>query len=652
MNDANIKPILENRQRYAFQRSENVYQNIYDIAPLAFVIWDSECRIQDWNKRAETMFGWKRDQVLGENFFDYIIPEKEKHKVNDIVKALLDGNMGHSINENVTKSGEVILCEWKNSILYDDDGEVSGIISLGLDVTERKRAEDMLRKSEKKYRLFVENAHDVIFVAQEGMLKFFNPYTAEMLGYSEKELAAIPFLDLVHPEDRDMVLNSHTRRLKGEESPNYYTFRAITREGEEIWAQINSVLISWEGRPATLSFVRDVTKEHRLQTQLFQAQKMQAIGTLAGGIAHDFNNILSAIIGYTEMSIFEAPEESDIPRKLEQVLLAGKRAKNLVNQILTFSRQNEQEKKPLHIQPIAKEAVKFLRASIPSSIAIRENIKNDTGVIIADPTRIHQIIMNLCTNAAHSMKDKGGIIEISLEKFDLDEDSAGRNFKMSPGPYVRLSVADTGCGMDDDTVRRIFDPYFTTKEQGDGTGLGLSVVHGIVKSFGGTIKVYTEPDNGSIFHIYFPRSESDFNPEKKEGLILPTGNEKILLVDDEEMVLNMSREMLESLGYEVTSRSSSIEALEAFRSNPNRFDLLITDQTMPKMTGEKLAHEIIKLRLDIPIILCTGFSATITEERAEVLGIRAFLFKPILKNDLAKTVREVLDKDEGSQILS
>jgi signal transduction histidine kinase/CheY-like chemotaxis protein len=385
-------------------------------------------------------------------------------------------------------------------------------------------------------------------------------------------------------------------------------------------------------------------QEKKLETQLRQAQKMEAIGTLAGGIAHDFNNILSAVIGYTELALINIPKESSLQNHLQQVLKAGSRAKDLVKQILTFSRQAEQEVGPFQIKLIAKEALKLLRASLPTTIEIRQDIQSDSTVL-ADPTQIHQVLMNLCTNAGYAMQETGGTLEVSLTNVELDSHFTGRHSDMAPGPHLRLTVSDTGHGMTPDVLERIFDPFFTTKGPGEGTGMGLSVVHGIVKSFGGTITVYSEPGKGSTFHVYLPIAE-DLKDEGETEVIepLPTGNERILLIDDEQPLVDIGKQMLERLGYEVITRTSSIEALELFRAQPDRFDLVITDMTMPNMTGDKLAMEIMKIRPDVPVILCTGFSPAITEEEANAWGIQALLEKPLLRHDLAKTIRQVLDE--------
>ncbi len=388
-------------------------------------------------------------------------------------------------------------------------------------------------------------------------------------------------------------------------------------------------------------------EKKELQAQLQQAQKMQAIGTLAGGIAHDFNNILFPIVGYTEMAMGDLSEESVTRRNLEEVLKAANRAKGLVRQILTFSRQSEQERKPLKIQPIIKEALKLLRASIPSTIEISQNIDKGCGAILADPIRIHQVMMNLCTNAYHAMREKGGVLGVTLAEVDIDSGDLGSNVDLKPGPYLRLTVSDTGHGIEHAEMERIFEPYFTTKGPGEGAGMGLAVVHGITRSHGGYITVYSEPGEGATFHVYLPRIDSSaIAPVTVSTEPTPNGKERILLTDDEEQIAHMVQQMLERLGYHVTARTSSVEALEAFRMQPEKFDLVITDQTMPNMTGAELAQKLMGIRPDIPIILCTGFSEVIPEEKARAMGFREYVMKPIVKSEMARIIRRVLDQEK------
>lgn len=390
----------------------------------------------------------------------------------------------------------------------------------------------------------------------------------------------------------------------------------------------------------------EVTKRKNLEAQLQQAQKMESIGTLAGGIAHDFNNILFPIVGHTEMLLEDLSEDSPLRDSLNEVYTGTLRARDLVKQILTFSSQDSYEIKLIKIQPVLEEVLKLIRSTIPTSIEIKRHISNDCGIIKADPTQIHQVVMNLATNAYHAMEDTGGELKVNLKEIELVEQDLPSP-KMVSGPYACLTISDTGIGMAKDLTKKIFDPFFTTKEQGKGTGMGLSVVHGIVKNTGGSIHVESEPGKGTKFRVYLPVVKSSSTQQEtqiKESI--RGGSERILLVDDENAIAFMEKQMLERLGYSVVSRTSSVDALEAFRANPDKFDLVITDQTMPNMTGKELAKELMSIRPDIPIILCSGFSEQIGKRRAKGMGICAFVMKPVIMRDIAKTIREVLDEKQ------
>ena len=380
------------------------------------------------------------------------------------------------------------------------------------------------------------------------------------------------------------------------------------------------------------------------ERQLQQVMKLQAIGTLAGGIAHDFNNILFPIVGYTELTMDDIPEDSQARQNLVEILKATNRAKELVQQILTFSRQTGQERNPLKVQFLIKEALKLLRATIPSTIEIEININEACGSIMGDPTQIHQVIMNLCTNAYHAMQETGGKLEVTLKEVDISYEKSVERVGMKVGRYVELKVEDGGHGMEPEVLERIFEPYYTTKEQGKGTGLGLSVIHGIIKNHGGDITVASQPGKGTTFIVYLPVIDGiDIEMEPIEEPAATHGHERILLIDDEKQIIDIEQQILERLGYKVTPKTDSEEALEEFAALPDKFDLVITDMTMPKMTGDQLARKMMDIKPDIPVILCTGFNETITEEKALAMGIDRFVMKPIVKDELASTIRTVLD---------
>ena len=545
-----------------------------------------------------------------------------------------------------TKSGDWMWILGRGRIFQrDTSGRPTRIIGTHIDITDLKTVESEKHRTQARFEQVVMKSHAGILIAQDGIIRFANPSLAEITGYSVDELTDRPVIDIIHPMDREMVMDRHVRRLRGEALPEYYTFRSIDKEDRELWLEINAIVFEWLGRPAILCFIRDVTFSKAMEKQLLQAQKMQAIGTLAGGIAHDFNNIVSAIMGYTEICLMEAPKDSRRAKRLGQIMQASHRASALVNQILAFSRQEETDQKPVNLAVIVKEVMRLVRASIPSSVTFETQIDSDSGPVMADPTRIHQVIMNLCANAAHAMREAGGVLRVGLTACDVDDTGYTATIRgLIPGAYVRLAVSDTGHGIDPIIVKKIFDPYFTTKRRGEGTGLGLSVVHGIVTQLGGAITVYSEPDKGTTFHVYLPKITADEeDAQATEQAPIAGGNETILVVDDDGVLLEMTHEMLEGLGYQVVSRASSLEALHAFTANPKRFDLVLTDQTMPGMTGLELADKIRLLSFSTPVILCSGFSIGIPQKRIDALGIRAVLKKPILRRELAETIRRTLD---------
>ncbi len=643
---ASILDISERkRAEEEFRASEQTLRRTFDQAPLGAAVLALDNRYLRVNAELCRITGYLEQELLSIGFTDITHPDDYEKNMR-LTRQMLAGDFDNFQMDKryIRKDGKTVWVRLFARIVKDASGKPIYFFPMVEDITDRKRAEGALSESQEKYRLVVENASDAIFVIQDGFVQFPNARTMELSGYTAEELSRMSFLNIVHPDDRKAVQDRYLRRIAGEKFSNVHSYRCINRSGEVVWVQTNSVPTLWNGRPATINFVRDITQEKKLEAHLLQAQKMEAIGTLAGGIAHDFNNILTAILGYAELADLELEDGSKAKSNLQHSIKASHRAKDLVQQILAFSRQGKQEKKPLNITPLIKEDLKLLRASLPATIEIRQEIDKDLGTIEADPTQIHQIMMNLGTNASHAMSEKGGILEVVLSNVNVNGGMSYSTAEIEPGSYLRLSVSDTGCGMSSETLKKIFDPYFTTKEVGKGTGLGLAMVHGIVKSYGGGIIVSSEPGKGSTFDIYFPRVEAyevSRVPDKVESMPLG-GHERVLLVDDEMAIVEVGRNILDHLGYEVVVRTSSVEALELFRVQPNRFDLVITDMTMPNLTGDRLAQELLKIRPEIPIILCTGFSERMTEEKAKTLGVREFVMKPLVMMDLALAIRRAL----------
>ncbi len=679
--------MIRERAEEALRRSEERYRSLFSGMTEGFALHEIICdekgepcdyRFLEINPAFERLTGLKRDDVIGRTVNE-VLPDNEPYWVKTYGAVALTGRpvQFQNYSSPLNKHYEVFA--------YCPAPRQFAVIFM--DITERKRVEEEIRHKEEELRKAQGITHigswywDALTDATTGsdeLLRIYglDPATEAMPPFREQD-------GRLYPHDSWQKVNAGVQGTL-ETGVGYELDVEAIRDGAKIWVttrsevvrDINGQIVGLRGtvqditerkqaeealrkaRDELETRVKERTRElqqaydrlkeetgerRQIEQQLRQAQKMEALGTLSGGIAHDFNNILAAIIGFTELVAGNAVKGSRDERHLARVMEASIRGRELVQQMLTFSRKTEQEKKPLHLDAIVKETVKLIRATIPATIGIRINSSGVSDMILGDPTQMQQVLMNLCTNASHAMLESGGTLDIGLSDHSASP-SDGDPHGLKPGPYVKLTVRDTGIGMSADIMDKIFDPFFTTKKLGEGTGLGLSVVHGIVKQHDGSITVASEPGRGSIFTVYLPRIAATHRPDAVFDDEIPTGSERILFVDDEEALVEMGEDILAELGYEATARMNGQEALALFKSDPSRFDLVITDQTMPEMTGVELAEEILALRADMPIVMCTGYSQLVDANKARAAGIKAFAMKPLTKREIAKTIRKVLDE--------
>ena len=638
------------------------YIYFYDAAKQEFTLnsWSGEVMRQCTIAEPQTIYHLEKTGLWGE-----AVRQARPLMVNDFAapNPLKKGvPQGHVLLERyltipVFNEGQIVavvaVANKRTDYNDSDSRQLTLMMDAAWKIVQRKQANKALQTSEAQYRRIVQTALEGIWGMDATMrTTFVNPHLSAMLGYAPEEMMGRPIDDFIWQEDLpDHFLQVQDRR---QGKNGRYERRMRHKDGRIIWTRVSaSAVQDSEGRfTGSFCMFTDITERKqaeqeykRLQAQLQQAQKMEAIGTLAGGIAHDFNNILSAVLGYAEMARDDSPQGSAVARDLDKVLEAGNRAKSLVKQILAFSRQSISERSAHDPARTVKEVVKLLRPILPSTIAISTQL-DPTGAILADPTQMHQVLMNLCTNAFHAMERTGGALEITLAERALTTADLGQRAGILPGNFAVLSVADTGPGITPEIRQRIFDPYFTTKGLGQGTGLGLSIVHGIIAENGGFIACESEPGTGSTFRVFLPILHAQEAIIDTAAEAAATGRGRILLVDDEEILVEMGRIMLERLGYEVIAHTSSFDALTAFTNEPDRFDAVLSDQTMPGMTGVDLARRMLRIRPDLPIILCTGYSNLVDETQAKASGIKGFALKPLTKKDIAVLLREVLQGTE------
>jgi two-component system cell cycle sensor histidine kinase/response regulator CckA len=631
------------------------YRALVENTPDIFYRTDLNGSVQYASASVYRQSGYTVSEVIGINLAEQIYAYPEERKL--FLKELAEKGFVRNFEARLKrKDGSTWWACTNAQFFRGPDGSVQGVEGITRDITNIKAAEE----EQKRVRMELEASHKMLKsflnAVPDLLIVIDRDFNIRYSNYREQDQV---------PEGRPQdtqTCYAHFKKLKApcrdcSARTVFETGQIVERQlvgsdnGRTCEARAFPIFDNQGQVEMVVEHIRDITEQKKMEAErqnyearLQQIQKMEALGTLAGGIAHDFNNILVAVIGYAELSLGSLTMENPLQRNLQQILQAGMRARDLVHQILTFSRQEKREPKPLQIGHLIKEALEMLRSTLPSTIEITQNLSSGVEYVMADPTQIHQIIINLCTNAAQAMEDDGGHLTINLVQVDLTARDVSAHPDVKAGRYVKLSVQDTGKGIAPDIIGKIFNPYFTTKDKGKGTGLGLAMVHGIIKSYGGFIDVKSRPGKGTVFHVCIPTIGRLPVRDDPQGVELATGKEHILVVDDEPLVIEVLQEMLELQGYRITTADGSLKALDAFRKDPGDFDLVITDMTMPKLTGDRLSQEIKKIRTDIPIILCTGYSDKLADKSALDFGVQDFMVKPIKQADLVKTVRNVLDK--------
>ena len=632
----------------ALRESEARYRSLFQDSPAVMLLLDPDTgAIADANAAACLYYGFSCDELKARKITD--INTLPPGKVFEALETARSRDGSRFLFSHRLGSGEIRPVEvFSGPVSFHGKTFLHSIVH---DISARRSALEALRLSEERNRLVVENASDAIFVAQDGFVKFPNSRATALTGYTAEELTSVPFPEFIHPEDREMVVDRHRKRIAGHEVPARYPFRLLTKPGDVLWMDICSVLITWEGRPATLNFLRDVTLQKKLEEQLLHAQKMEAVGTLAGGIAHDFNNLLQAITGFASLVLLEAPESDDRVRSnVRNIVKAADRGAALVRRLLAFSRQDgSSAQRLLDLNVSVVHTAEILERTIPKMILIETRLAPDLRPVLADPIQLEQVIMNLATNARDAMPD-GGRIGIETENRMVADDDPRRPAGGARGPCVVLRVTDTGFGMDAVTKAKMYDPFFTTKGVGAGTGLGLSTIYGIVLGHGGWIHCESEPGRGACFEIFLPAAgepiaEPDAESPARQDR--SPGSGTILLVDDEELIRGLGKSIFEADGYSVVLAESGEEALDLFRRDAARFDLVILDLGMPGMGGRKCLEEMRRLDPDAKILIASGYSEAEHSPTVLDAGACGFVAKPFTARDILETVRTILAAPPG-----
>lgn len=625
----------------ALRESESRYSSMFEDNKSIMLLIDPESGdIRDANPAACSFYGYSNDKLTRLNLRELTVGSLGPQ--SDSIPEIINHGKHYSSLTHKMANGELRYVEcFTSPISFHRETMLYSIIH---DITDRRRMEQQLQKSKDEWERTFDSISDAITILDKNLKVIRANWATARLDNSEpRKIIGRSCHEIFYGKDTACqicpaleTLNDH--KVHSNELTNDHLDKIFL-------VTTSPILDNTGGLKGIVHVAKDITEQKHMEARIRQSQKMDAIGTLAGGVAHDFNNILAAILGFSGLIKAEVPPDSSVAANIDKVLTAGWRAKEMVKQILSFSRKTEHQRAIVQIHLIVKEALKFLRGSIPTTIEIKQDIDGNCGWTLADPTQIYQLIINLCTNGFHAMEDKGGTLTVAMHQIVISAKKTPPIKKMPPGPYIMLTVSDTGHGMDKKIQERIFDPYFTTKDKGKGTGLGLAIVQGIVQNHEGFIMLTSSPGQGSTFDIYLPAESSSEPPPQATTLINKylQGHGRIMFVDDEEQLTEMSKKILSRYGYTITTFTSSKIALEAFRNAPTDFDMIITDMTMPELTGADLVRQILEIRPEIPCIMCTGYSESIDEQKAKEIGIKAFFLKPIDDIALAKTMKELLN---------
>ena len=638
-----IKELEQGILRY--ENTENQYRYLVDSTTDSLYLVDEKCRYIFMNNNHIQRLKLPIEKIIGHSYDEFHSAEQSK-EFAEKVKEVYTANKSVQDEHQSPRSGYFLrtFSPVRDSI---NNGKIIAVAIISKNITERRVAEEALRKSEEKYRLLIENSNDAIFIIMDGKIKYANLHTAQMIGYGMKELSSISFINLVVSEDRDMVLELQESCLQGENPSINYSFRITNKQGITLWVETNSVGINWDNEPAILNSMRNITKQKRTEARLFQAQKMESIGTLAGGIAHDFNNLLMGIQGHASLALLLMDPQNAYFEHLKTIETLVMSGADLTKQLLGFARGGKYEIKTVDLNLLIQKTSETIGRT-KKEIKIHSNFQDDLWPVDVDHGQIEQVLLNLYVNAWQAMPG-GGNLYLETKNVFVEE-SHFKPYVTMNGHYVKISVTDTGVGMDEKTKERIFEPFFTTKEMGRGTGLGLASVYGIIKNHNGFINVYSEKGQGTTFNIYLPASPKkdthDKGKDVDEDNVLPKGAETILLVDDESMILTVGSELLKTLGYTILTAQDGSSAINLYKNSKENIDLVILDMVMPEMSGGEIFDELKKINPQVKVLLSSGYSLNGQASRIIKRGCVGFIQKPFTIRDIASQLRKIFDNQK------